>query len=251
MTPDGCVFDMLNIIPYISKYKKCPVTGKALALKDMTKLTFHKNDKGEHHCPVMFKTFSPHTAIVANKKSGHVYCQEAVDQLNFKPKNFKDLMTDEPFARTDIVTLQDPQGNDHRDIATFEHIVKQETFQDAKQSQMKVPEETRRILEKAGLSMTKSSGDVKPGQVKLVDKAGPDGVKRKKGVSSGMMAASFTSTACDVHTKVEEQAMTDLEKRQELWSIMRKLGKKGYVQFTTTHGNLNLEIRADVTPATA
>eukprot|EP00284_Hemiselmis_tepida_P015428 CAMPEP_0174935638 /NCGR_PEP_ID=MMETSP1355-20121228/54442_1 /TAXON_ID=464990 /ORGANISM="Hemiselmis tepida, Strain CCMP443" /LENGTH=78 /DNA_ID=CAMNT_0016182341 /DNA_START=9 /DNA_END=241 /DNA_ORIENTATION=+ len=45
--------------------------------------------------------------------------------------------------------------------------------------------------------------------------------------------------------------MTDLEKRQELWSVMRKLGKKGYVQFTTTHGQLNLEVRCDVTPATA
>lgn len=32
-------------------------------------------------------------------------CQ-AVEQLNIKPKSYKDLLTDEPFTRQDIVTLQ-------------------------------------------------------------------------------------------------------------------------------------------------
>ena len=31
---------------------------------------------------------------------------QAVEQLNLKPKNFKDLLTDEPFTRKDIVTIQ-------------------------------------------------------------------------------------------------------------------------------------------------
>ena len=31
---------------------------------------------------------------------------QAVEQLNIKPKNFKDLLTDEPFTRKDIVTIQ-------------------------------------------------------------------------------------------------------------------------------------------------
>ena len=47
----------------------------------------------------MYKTFSPHTSIVAIKTTGNVYCQEAVEQLNFKAKNFKDLLTDQPFTR--------------------------------------------------------------------------------------------------------------------------------------------------------
>ena len=31
---------------------------------------------------------------------------QAVERLNLKPKNFKDLITDEPFKRSDIITLQ-------------------------------------------------------------------------------------------------------------------------------------------------
>lgn len=31
---------------------------------------------------------------------------QAVEQLNVKPKNFKDLLTDEPFTRKDIITIQ-------------------------------------------------------------------------------------------------------------------------------------------------
>lgn len=27
MTPKGIMFDMLNVIPYLNKHKKCPVTG--------------------------------------------------------------------------------------------------------------------------------------------------------------------------------------------------------------------------------
>jgi peptidyl-prolyl cis-trans isomerase-like protein 2 len=95
MTPKGAVFDMMNIIPYVNKHKKCPVTGEPLAMKDLIKLHFHKNDKGEYHCPVMYKTFTPHTPIVAIKTSGNVYCLEAVETLNLKTKSFKDLLTDE------------------------------------------------------------------------------------------------------------------------------------------------------------
>ena len=106
MTPAGVIYDMLSIIPYVNKNKRCPVTGAPLALKDLIKLNFHKNDKGEYHCPVMFKEFSPHTRIVAIKTTGNVYCHEAVETLNIKTKNYKDLLTDQPFTKADIITLQ-------------------------------------------------------------------------------------------------------------------------------------------------
>ena len=44
---------------------------------------------------------------------------------------------------------------------------------------------------------------------------------------------------------------SDKEIKQERWGIVRSLGSKGYVQLKTTLGDLNLEIRADVVPATA
>ena len=39
--------------------------------------------------------------------------------------------------------------------------------------------------------------------------------------------------------------MTDKEKRMEIYAIMRKIGKKGYVQFKTTAGDINLEVGPD------
>lgn len=79
-----------------------------MALKDLTHLTYHKNADGEYHCPVMNKVFTEHTHIVAIKSTGNVYCWDAVDQLNIKPKNWKDLLTDEPFTRKDIIHIVDP-----------------------------------------------------------------------------------------------------------------------------------------------
>jgi hypothetical protein len=50
------------------------VTGEKLAMKDLVKLNFTKNDKGEYHCPVwllplhrtqFFRYTPPHTITVA------------------------------------------------------------------------------------------------------------------------------------------------------------------------------------------
>lgn len=38
------------------------------------------------------------------------YASQAVEQLNIKPKYWKDLLTDEPFTRKDIIHIQDPQN---------------------------------------------------------------------------------------------------------------------------------------------
>lgn len=39
-----------------------------------------------------------------------MYSWQAVEELNLRPKNWKDLLTEEPFTRQDIITLQDPQN---------------------------------------------------------------------------------------------------------------------------------------------
>jgi peptidyl-prolyl cis-trans isomerase-like protein 2 len=38
--------------------------------------------------------------------AGNVYSYDALDELCIKPKNWKDLLTDEPFTRKDIIHLQ-------------------------------------------------------------------------------------------------------------------------------------------------
>ncbi len=58
------------------KFKKHPVSGEPLSLKDVIKLHFHKNSDGEYMCPVLNKVFTEHTHIVAIRPSGNVYCWE-------------------------------------------------------------------------------------------------------------------------------------------------------------------------------
>lgn len=82
-----------NIIPFIKKYKRNPVTWAPLKASDLIKLNFHKNEKGEYWDPVASKTFTDHTHIVAIATSGNVYCAETIEELNRKPKFWRDLMT--------------------------------------------------------------------------------------------------------------------------------------------------------------
>ena len=117
-TDDGVCFDIVNIVPYVRKHQRHPVSGAPLALSELTRLHFHRNSAGEYACPVLNKVFTESTHIVAVKTSGHVYCYQAVDELNIKAKNWKcaprharrcasdltarvrrDLLTDEPFKR--------------------------------------------------------------------------------------------------------------------------------------------------------
>jgi peptidyl-prolyl cis-trans isomerase-like protein 2 len=44
--------------------------------------------------------------------------------LNIKTKNWKDLLTDEPFLRKDMITIQDPTNLAKFNIAKFHHVVK-------------------------------------------------------------------------------------------------------------------------------
>lgn len=54
-TKEGVIFDILNIMPYVRKHKRNPVTGEALAPKDLVRLNVSKNADGKWHCPVTFK----------------------------------------------------------------------------------------------------------------------------------------------------------------------------------------------------
>ena len=181
-TVDGTVYDITNIVPYVQKFKKHPVSGEPLQLRDIIQLHFHKNADNEYHDPILHKVtsllhpfhvllipaellnlqlsspagthclgyavhvqtfpvprlkfikllplkggfnatnlevvqcavcvqvFTESTHIVAVKTSGHVYAYDAIRELNIKPKFMKDLMTDQPFTRKDIIHIQDPMN---------------------------------------------------------------------------------------------------------------------------------------------
>ncbi|OEH74432.1 peptidyl-prolyl cis-trans cyclophilin-type domain-containing protein [Cyclospora cayetanensis] len=121
-TDSGIVFDASVILPYIKKYRRCPVTGAPLSASDLYPLVFHKNARGAFHCPVTFKEFGPNTHIVANKKSGHVYAADAIENLCRQPKLWNDLITGEPFTSADLVHIQNPTDAKQRCIEHFHHI---------------------------------------------------------------------------------------------------------------------------------
>jgi peptidyl-prolyl cis-trans isomerase-like protein 2 len=123
VTDDGTVMDIANAVPYIRQHHTHPVTGEPLELKDLTRITFHTNADGEICCPVLGKVFHDNSHIVAIKSSGHVYSWEAVEELCLKPKSLKDLITDEPFKRSDIIHIQDPDADmEKRNMAMFDHV---------------------------------------------------------------------------------------------------------------------------------
>ena len=92
-TPDGTMFDILNIIPYIKQFGKNPVNGKLLKVDDLIKLQLFKDDQDNFICPVSRKIFTDASKIVAVKPSGVVYAGSTVEELNKKPKFFFDLVT--------------------------------------------------------------------------------------------------------------------------------------------------------------
>ncbi len=106
-TPDGTVFDLMGIVPWLKKHHTNPCTNEKLESKHLLKLNVTRNDKNELICPITFKVFNEHSHIVAIKQTGNVYSYDAIEKLNFQTKNFRDLLTDEPFTRKDVITLQE------------------------------------------------------------------------------------------------------------------------------------------------
>ncbi|CAH1443730.1 unnamed protein product [Lactuca virosa] len=113
-----------HIVPYIRKYGKHPVSGIPLKQEDLIPLTFHQTSEGEYHCPILNKVFTEFTHIVAIKTTENVYSYEAIKELNLKTKNWKELLTDEPFTRQDIITIQNPNTLDNKALVDFDHVKK-------------------------------------------------------------------------------------------------------------------------------
>ncbi|KAG6604128.1 Peptidyl-prolyl cis-trans isomerase CYP65, partial [Cucurbita argyrosperma subsp. sororia] len=125
-TADGSVFEIMNIIPYIRKY-------------------------GEFQCPVLNKVFTEFTHIVAIKTTGNVFCYEAVKELNIKTKNWKELLTDEPFSRQDIITIQNPTALDSKVLLDFDHV----------KNSLKVDDEELQKMKSDPTYFINVSGDIK------------------------------------------------------------------------------------------
>ena len=64
-------------------------------------------EKWKCPCQVLCcKSSTQLTSAARSQRHGH--CLQAIEELNIKPKFWKDLLTDEAFTRKDIIHLQDP-----------------------------------------------------------------------------------------------------------------------------------------------
>ncbi|XP_015908647.1 RING-type E3 ubiquitin-protein ligase PPIL2 [Parasteatoda tepidariorum] len=243
-TPEGVVYDLMHIIPFLKKYHIDPATGKPLDSKTLIKLNFTKNSDGFYHCPVLFKVFNENSHIVAIKTTGNVFSYEAIDQLNLKTKNFKDLITDVPFTRNDIITIQDPSNLEKFNFNNFHHVknklsVSEENGEkdaDSYHNLKSVNSVTRDVLEELKRESANKASEKKTEEKVKADKY------NAAHYSTGAVAASSTSTAVEPSTFHEAAVLDDNTVRYA------RVKKKGYAQMITNLGPLNLELHCEIAP---
>uniref|UniRef100_A0AAQ5ZH45 RING-type E3 ubiquitin transferase n=1 Tax=Amphiprion ocellaris TaxID=80972 RepID=A0AAQ5ZH45_AMPOC len=236
-TEEGVVFDLLSIVPWIKKYGTNPISGEKLEAKALIKLNIAKNNDGKYHCPVLYNVFTNNSHIVANKVTGNVFSYEAVEQLNIKTKSFKDLLTDEPFTRKDLITLQDPTNLDKFNVSNFFHVknnlkvldpdeekAKQDPAYHLKTTNLET-RETLAELYKDYKGDELLASTMKEPQAKKTDKL------NAAHYSTGRVSASFTSTAMTPSTTHEADAISDDTVRYHY------VKKKGYVRLHTNKGD--------------
>lgn len=243
----GNCFELLNIVPWLKQYGTNPVTGEKMKAKDLIKMTWHQNADKKKHCPVRFKEYSDNSHIVVNMATGNVYSMEAIDQLCFKAKNFKDLINDSPFVRADIVTVQDPVYLDKFNIQQFHHLkngLKLAEDKDAKKFIKTTNQESKDILKELRdkkILMGEGAGILRAS----TEKAKANDPKKRLDkysaahYTTGRSGMAFTSTCMMPITESEDALKED---RSVVYQFVKK---KAYIRITTSKGELNLELHSD------
>lgn len=243
----GVVFDYEHIVEYLKKYHCDPVTGAAMAVKDIIRLHMDKTDDGDWQCPITNKVFTHSSHIVAIRTTGNVYSYSAVEELNLRAKNFTDLIDGTRFTRADIVTIQDPQNPDimaQRDINAFTHLqqIRNDTQEKKKtESQVRhsssseaVMKEIERVRaeERESGQIKKTTEDILRGrELELADdvrkfllmKPLVTDVNPGQVNTDGRAGMSFTSTSSNTHTSNHTRLASPEEIREARWKIMRKV----------------------------
>ena len=217
-------------------------------------MNLYKNAKDEYHCPITYKIFNENSHIVAIAKTGNVFSGEAVEQLNLKANFFKDLLTDEPFAKKDIITIQDPNNLNKFNMSNFFYLKENLKWEkEASASEKSDPNfylkaisnEAKSALDELRSSyVAPSTSTSSSNYTTSVQKA--DAVNAAP-YSTGRVAASFTSTVMEICTRQEPAVIDEDEIR---WARLRKSGKKAYVCLVTNFGRLNIELFCDQVPKT-
>lgn len=247
------IFECDLILKFLEKHQIHPVTGTKVNATNLIELKFHKNNDNQYHCPVNLKLFNQHSKIVANKKTGNVFSYEAYYKLNLRENNFHDLLTNEAFEKSDIVTIQDPEKADEKwNVTNFYHIknklkidddssgsyirnIEQSSILKSCLDEYKRQETT--IVETFNKIVGQDEGSSKEAKIKL-DKI------NSANQSDGSLSRSVTSTVMPI-ASVQNPALLNQEE-----ILYPRIKKKGYVQLVTNFGPINLELYCDRTPKT-
>ncbi|XP_030753775.1 RING-type E3 ubiquitin-protein ligase PPIL2 [Sitophilus oryzae] len=245
---DGNIFDLDALIPFLKKFKINPVTGKPLDFHSLVQLNMKVDSDGNFECPVLLRAFTKSSHIAAIATTGNVYLMEAIEQLNIKNRNWKDLINDKPFERKDIITLQDPNNIAKFNISQFHHVknnLRVET-EDEINDKLNSQARLKSINPETRDTLTQLEKEYKPPTIEINKTA--TNLKADKfnaaHYSTGAVAASFTSTSMQPNLVHEAAIRHEDEVRYE------RVKKKGYVRLVTNLGMLNLELYCDQVPKT-
>ena len=280
-TSDGTIFDIDNITAWLETHNTNPVTGKALKVKDLIKLNFAKNDEGDMGDPVTYKVFTNNTHIVALGNTGNVFSYDSVERLNIKAKMWRDLVSDEEFGRKDIITLQDPQNLESRNLSSFNYVKQgistltpaqarernatvnksalgnaasvlksEETHTGPKvgkylhQKQSSNATATSPPNSTTSLAKPSANASVASKPLPASHSAKPP-PKQSSHHTTGATAASFTSTGLTPSTSSALATLTD----EEYMLVPRRVKSPGYARITIPpHGDLVLELLPEHAP---
>lgn len=227
---------------------------------DLIKLIFAQNEANAYVDPVTFKEFTDNTHMIAVRHgdSANVFAYDTVERLNFKPKMWRDLVSDEEFSRKDVITLQDPQNLESRNLSAFKYIQDGEDSGIPKEEAnvnlaamgnaakiLKAKEAVAKArAERATASTLQSKNGTMakpPPKSTVSSKAVPYNATKH---TNGLAAASFTSTGVTPHTSAARALMSD----EEYLLKRGRVKKKGYVRLETSLGEVVLELYPEYAP---
>lgn len=263
------------------------MTGKPLKAGDLIKLNFARNgdvdankaevqgggrggdgDGGEMIDPVTFKVFTDNTHIVAIRhgSEANVFAWDTVERLNIKAKMWRDLVDDREFSRPDIITLQDPQNIESRNLSKFKFIKDGETVLSKEQAEERkkgsvnidalgrVGDKVLRAKEAVAKARREreAGGDVNVSKALSKPTNAPRPVMHQEKkvaynaaqYTTGRAAASFTSTGLTPETSGERALLSD----EEYMLKPKRVKIKGYARIETNYGNLNIELQTETAP---
>ena len=126
---DGNLYNKFYLLEYVTKFHRNPVTGqKKVSLKDIISLNISQDKSGNFICPITLKVLNNAIKIIAIPETGNVYSYMAYQELNLSMNNFRDLKTDKPFDKKNVIILNDPQKRKIVKNFYFQNVEKEKDY---------------------------------------------------------------------------------------------------------------------------